>query len=176
LAASFVANPTGLAGLRVEEAESALLGPSVEFLLLKRLETRVHHCSQRNPITERLMNPLHSCVDNMLAIWNEPNLDRIRGRLEAALAPHIIFVDPTIETHGIDEFEQNVRGFRAKYPDAVIRRASGIDSHHNLHRYSWEISAKGKVVLVGFDVAEVDADGKVRRVLGFFAQLPGLSQ
>jgi hypothetical protein len=56
------------------------------------------------------------------------------------------------------------------------RRATGIDSHHNLHRYGWEISAGGKVMLVGFDVAETAADGMVSRVLGFFGQRPDLSQ
>jgi hypothetical protein len=115
-------------------------------------------------------------VDRMLAVWNERDLTRTRGHLEAALTPDVTFIDPTIETHGLGEFEDNVRDFRTKYPQAVIRRASGIDSHHNLHRYGWEISVAGKVFLVGFDVAETAEDGKVCRVLGFFGQLPSLSQ
>ena len=114
-------------------------------------------------------------IDNMLAAWNERDLSRVRGRFEAVLAPDIAFIDPTIETHGLDEFEENVRDFRSKYPQANIRRASGIDSHHNLHRYSWEIAIEAKVILVGFDVAETAEDGKVCRVLGFFGPLPQLN-
>ncbi len=113
-------------------------------------------------------------VDRMLAVWNELDVSRIRGHLEAALTPDISFIDPTIETHGIAEFEENVRDFRGKYPQAIIRRASAIDSHHNLHRYAWEISVQGKVVLVGFDVAQTAEDSKVCRVLGFFGPLPVL--
>jgi SnoaL-like domain len=115
-------------------------------------------------------------VDTMLAVWNERDLSRIRSHLEAALTADITFIDPTIETHGHGEFEQNVRNFRAKYPVAVIRRASGIDSHHKLHRYGWEITSDGKVALVGFDVAETAEDGKICRVLGFFGALPKLNQ
>jgi SnoaL-like domain len=115
-------------------------------------------------------------LDDMLAIWNERDLSRIRGHLEATLTPDVVFVDPTIETHGLDEFEQNVRDFRAKYPQASIKRASGIDSHHNLHRYGWEIAIAEKVFLVGFDVAETAESGKVCKVIGFFGPLPKLSQ
>lgn len=108
----------------------------------------------------------------MLEAWNETDPGRVRGHLEAALAADVVFVDPTIETRGIAEFERNVLDFRAKYPDAVLRRASGIDSHHGLHRYSWEIVVASKVILRGFDVAETDAEGLVKRVLGFFGPLP----
>jgi hypothetical protein len=114
--------------------------------------------------------------DHMLDAWNERDLGRLRGHLEAALAPDVVFIDPTIETHGLAEFEKNVRDFQAKYPQAEIRRASGIDSHHQIHRYSWEIVHGGKVFLLGFDVAETTAEGKVCKVLGFFGPLPGLER
>lgn len=110
--------------------------------------------------------------DAMLAAWNERDMSRVRGRLEQALAPEVVFIDPTIETRGIDEFERNVREFRAKFPRADLRRTSGVDSHHRLHRYSWEIVIDSKVILPGFDVTETRADGKVTRVLGFFGPLP----
>jgi hypothetical protein len=122
------------------------------------------------------MSTQFNSVDRMLAIWNERDLGQIRSRIEAALTPDVAFVDPTIETHGFNEFEANVCDFRTKYPQAVIRRASGIDSHHNLHRYGWEISAGGRVFLFGFDVAETAEDGRVSRVLGFFGPLASLSE
>lgn len=121
------------------------------------------------------MSAYPSSFDHMLAAWNERDLSRIRGFLEAALTPDVTFVDPTIETHGLAEFEENVRAFRAKYPKAALRRASDIDSHHNLSRYSWEILIDEKVVLLGFDVVETADDGRVRRVLGFFGPLPRLT-
>jgi hypothetical protein len=44
----------------------------------------------------------------------------------------------------------------------------------NLHRYTWQISMKGKPVLTGFDVSEQNAEGKICKVLGFFGPLPPL--
>jgi hypothetical protein len=48
-----------------------------------------------------------------------------------------------------------------------------VDTHHQLYRYAWAIHQNGKLVLPGFDVAEVDDSGRVTRVLGFFGPLPG---
>jgi hypothetical protein len=121
------------------------------------------------------MSPQFNSIDRMLAVWSERDLGQIRSLLEAAVSPEVAFIDPTTETHGLNEYEANVCDFRTKYPQAVIRHVSGIDSHHNLHRYGWDISAAGKVFLVGFDVAETAEDRRVCRVLGFFGQLPSLS-
>ncbi len=110
--------------------------------------------------------------DHMLAAWNELDTGKIRAHLDQALSPDVYFVDPSIETRGIDEFEANVRDFRAKYPDARCIRASGIDSHHRLYRYAWEIYRGQELFLPGFDVAEVDENGRVTVVQGFFGPLP----
>jgi hypothetical protein len=109
----------------------------------------------------------------MLAAWNDADPSKIRYHLEMALAPEIEFVDPSVETHGIDEFEVNVRNVQAALPGVEYSRTSGVDSHHGLHRYSWQISRDGEVLLPGFDVTSVDGQGKVTRVLGFFGPLPG---
>ena len=90
--------------------------------------------------------------DHMLAAWNELDTGKIRGHLEQALSPEIVFIDPSIETRGIGEFEENVRDFRGKFPDARCVRASGIDSHHRLYRYAWEIYRGDELMLPGFDV------------------------
>jgi hypothetical protein len=111
-------------------------------------------------------------LDHMLAAWNERDPAKVRGHLERALAPDAEFIDPSVETHGIDEFEANVLEVQAGIPGAVYSRTSGVDSHHRLHRYSWQISRDGEVLLSGADVTEVDAEGRVTRVLGFFGPLP----
>ena len=116
--------------------------------------------------------PYPESFDHMLAAWNERDPAKVRSHLERALAPEVEFIDPSVETHGIDEFEANVHDVQAGLAGADYSRTSGVDSHHRLHRYTWQISRDGEVVLAGFDVVEVDADRKVRRVLGFFGPLP----
>jgi hypothetical protein len=128
----------------------------------------------RNDSGETTMNPAHANLQQMLAIWNQRDLNKVRAQLEAVLAPEIEFIDPTIVTRGYDEFEANVRHFRGKYPIAEIQQASAIDSHHQVHRYHWAITANGKTMLEGFDVSETNDAGKVTRVLGFFGPVPKL--
>ncbi len=111
-------------------------------------------------------------LDNMLAAWNERDPDKVRGHLDKALAPGIEFIDPSITTRGIDEFEANVHDVHRSLPGAHYGRTSGVDSHNRLHRYTWQISRDGEIVMPGFDVTEVDEDGLVLRVLGFFGPLP----
>jgi hypothetical protein len=110
--------------------------------------------------------------DHMLAAWNEPDASKVRGHLERALAVDVRFVDPSVETHGIAEFEANVHAVHAQIPGAEYRRTSDVDSHHRVHRYSWEIRSGGELLLPGFDVTETDDDGKVVSVIGFFGPLP----
>jgi hypothetical protein len=111
-------------------------------------------------------------LDHMLAAWNERDPARVRGHLERALSPDVEFIDPSIETHGIDEFEANVHEVHSRIPGAEYSRTSAVDSHHSLHRYAWQIALDGEVVMPGFDVTEVDDDGRATRVLGFFGPLP----
>ena len=110
-------------------------------------------------------------LDHMLAAWNERDPARVRTHLERAVAPDVVFVDPSIDLQGIDDFEANVHEVHRQLPGAVYARTSAVDSHHGLHRYSWLISREGEEILPGFDVTEVGPDGKVMRVLGFFGPL-----
>jgi hypothetical protein len=81
-------------------------------------------------------------------------------------------LDPSIETHGLDEFEAEVHNAQAGLLGAEYSRTIGVDSHDGLHRYSWQISRDSEIVVTGFDVTEVEGEGKVTRVVGFFGPLP----
>ncbi len=111
-------------------------------------------------------------LDHMLAAWNERDPKRVRAHLEKALSPEVVFIDPSIVTRGIDEFEANVHEVHGRLPGADYLRASGVDHHHDVVRYAWEIRRDGELVLPGFDVTELDRVGQVVRVLGFFGPLP----
>ena len=44
-------------------------------------------------------------------------------------------------------------------------------------RFRWEmIDAEQRVVLDGFDIGELDTDGRLRRISDFFGNFPGLKQ
>lgn len=51
--------------------------------------------------------------------------------------------------------------------------AGAVDAHHDQARFTWELGPDGAdAVVVGFDVAQRDADGRLALVLGFLDRVP----
>lgn len=117
------------------------------------------------------MSTTPAALDHMLAAWNEVDPAKVRGHLDLALAPEVRFVDPSVDIIGIDAFEANVHHVHEQVPGAVYSRASEVDEQHGYHRYHWAIHLNGELVLAGFDVTHVNADGRVDEVIGFFGLL-----
>lgn len=110
-------------------------------------------------------------LDHMLAAWNEKDSKKIRDHLNAALDEEVHFVDPNYDIIGIEAFEAMVHAVQKKIPGAIYTHTSEFDSHHNLYRYYWAIHHNDKLIMPGFDVTEVDASGKITKVIGFFKEL-----
>jgi hypothetical protein len=111
---------------------------------------------------------------NTLAVWNERDLNQIRTHIDETIAENAVFADPTNFIHGRDDFEKMVKEFRLKHPESIIKRTSGIDSHNNRSRYSWGIYVGEALVFKGIDFVQLDENGLVERVDGFFGDLPPL--
>ena len=111
-------------------------------------------------------------LQRMLAMWNERDVEKVRGYIDQIFAEDVCFIDPGNSIVGHDAFETMVRAFRARFPDADLSHSSGLDEHHGLVRYHWEIHQNGELLMPGFDVAEIDSEGRVSRVLGFFGPIP----
>jgi hypothetical protein len=114
-----------------------------------------------------------AALDSYFAAWNAPDAAAIRRHLADAFGEHTRYVDPHRRATGIDEFAACLQAFRAESPDATITWASGVDSHHQLHRYAWELRS-GARRLSGYDVVELNAAGRIDTVLSFFGPLPAL--
>jgi hypothetical protein len=117
-----------------------------------------------------------AALDRMLAAWNERDPGKIRGHLDAALAPEVEFCDPQHHIVGIDRFEAMVREFRAAIPNANCLRTSALDGHHDRVRYTWEVRDGETLLVPGFDVTTVAEDGSVLRVDGFFGPFVALPE
>lgn len=118
------------------------------------------------------MTQIPEVLEQMMSMWNEKDLNRIPDHVEAIFSEKVAFIDPANSIIGHDAFVSMVKEFRTKFPDAICSRASGVDSHHGLHRYHWEIHRGDELLLEGFDVTEIDDQGRVSRVEGFFGPIP----
>ena len=120
------------------------------------------------------MKQIPNAFTNMLAVWNERDLAQIRTHIDKSIAENVVFADPSNFIQGRDAFAKMIKEFRLKFPESVVKRTSGIDSHNNRYRYSWEIHDGQKVFVNGTDFVQLDENGLVDRVDGFFGDLPPL--
>jgi hypothetical protein len=65
-------------------------------------------------------------------------------------------------------------GVREQFPGLVFKLLGDIDAHHNVARFGWELVPEGggESLVVGFDVAVVADDGRLRHVYGFLDKVP----
>lgn len=113
-----------------------------------------------------------TAIDHHLAAYTEPDADRRRALIEQAWAADGRLLDPPLTGEGHDGIAAAAQALLTQYPGHVFRRTSEVDEHHGTARYSWQlVSPDGDPVLDGLDVADLDADGRLRRVVGFFGEL-----
>ena len=105
------------------------------------------------------------------AMWNEPDVERVRHHLDQAVTPGVEWTDPMHAHVGRDALEENVRTLRTDKPEYRFVIGSLFDGHHNLCRYEWHMMRKHRVLLRGLDVVTFAADGLIGRVDGFFGEL-----
>lgn len=123
------------------------------------------------------MTTLPDCFSKMLAAWNEYDPVELRRLVEAALTEDVEFTDPNYQITGIDAFIDQVNEFRAEAGKVRLMPTSAVDLHHDRARYSWVVLYPDGTRFEGFDAVALDlAQGKIRRIDGFFGPLPAVQK
>ena len=111
-------------------------------------------------------------IDTHLDAYTETDADRRRALIEQAWAVDGHLLDPPLTGEGHEGIFAAADALLSQFPGHAFRRASAVDEHHGTARYSWQlVGPEGDVVLTGLDVADLDQDGRLRRVVGFFGEL-----
>jgi hypothetical protein len=112
-------------------------------------------------------------VDTYTRAWAEPDRAARRALLERCWAVDGVYCDPLGQVTGRDGLDEHITGFQAAQPGARFEVVSGIDEHDGYLRFAWQMrAADGSVAAVGTDFGELDGDGVLRRIIGFFGPLP----
>ena len=78
-----------------------------------------------------------------------------------------------LEAEGHAAISEMVAGVQAKFPGHRFRRRSGVDTHHDQLRFAWDlVNPEGTVVVAGLDIGALASDGRLRRITGFFGEVP----
>lgn len=119
------------------------------------------------------MTDITTTVDTYLSAWSEPDPARRAELIASVWTEDGRLVDPPLSGEGHDGISAMAEALQQHYAGHRFRRTSGIDAHHDHLRFAWElVGPDGQVALTGLDVAQVGDDGRLRRVTGFFGELP----
>jgi len=119
------------------------------------------------------MNDLTDTIDTYLAAWNEPDAARRSELVAQVWTSDGQLIDPPLAAAGHDGIGDMHAALQQQFAGHRFRRASGIDAHHGHLRFGWElVGPDGSVAVSGLDVGELADDGRLRRITGFFGELP----
>jgi hypothetical protein len=120
------------------------------------------------------MTDVNPVIDRYIAIWNETDPARRRDLIGRTWADDASYVDPLFVADGPDAIDAAVAAAQSQFPGYSVRLAGPVDAHHNLARFTWELTpgADQDALVVGFDVAVLAPDGRLQTVHGFLDKVP----
>lgn len=120
-------------------------------------------------MTQATSGGLASLVDAYCKVWSEPDPDRRRLQLASIWAPDATYTDPAVHTASSDELLEHISKVLTRRPGARVERTSHVDEHHGCARFAWHVvQADGSSLPEGIDFLEINGDGKIQRIVGFF--------
>src|SRR4051812_4800719 len=129
-----------------------------------------------NDTNTETVTALEAVVDANLTAYGEPDADRRSAMIADSWASDGRLIDPPLDGRGHDGIDAMFVAVQGMFAGHSFRRTTAIDAHHDRARYGWELVAPdGTVALAGVDYAEVDDDGKLRTITGFFGELPPIA-
>jgi ketosteroid isomerase-like protein len=120
------------------------------------------------------MNEAADLVQRYLETWNETDPDRRLAAIEQVWADEATYVDPLANVTWRTQISNLIGAVQQQIPGHVFRLRDGVDAHHNIARFGWELvpADGGESVVEGFDVAVTRDDGRIGSVLGFLDKAP----
>ena len=117
------------------------------------------------------MKDLTETIDTYLEAYGETDPTRRATLIAQAWATDGKLIDPPLDAAGHDGIDGMFVAVQGQFPGHTFRRSTELDAHHGFARYGWQlVAADGSVTLAGTDIAEVDDNGRLVRVTGFFGE------
>lgn len=119
------------------------------------------------------MSDVTELVQRYLAAWNETDAAARRAVLADVFAEDAVYTDPLASVRGRDGLDATIAAVQAQFGGLVFSLGGAVDAHHDIARFTWHLGPEGgEPVVIGFDVAVIGEDGRIRQVLGFLDKVP----
>jgi hypothetical protein len=113
-------------------------------------------------------------VDRYLQVWNETDPGARAAAAARVLTDEVSYVDPLMALTGRQALVDAIGAVHGQFPGFVFRPAAAADGHHDQVRFAWTLGPEGaaEAPVAGFDVAVLDASGRISAVHGFLDRVP----
>ncbi|AGZ40461.1 nuclear transport factor 2 family protein [Actinoplanes friuliensis] len=119
------------------------------------------------------MTTFDTTVQRYLDVWNTTDPAERLSRITEVFTPDVRYVDPLAAVEGHEALNQLIGAAQGQFPGMVFTPGGPSDAHHDQARFTWQLGpAGGEALVIGFDVAELGSDGRIRTVLGFLDRVP----
>lgn len=123
------------------------------------------------------MNAITPLVDGWRAAYVDPDAARRLAVIRDSWSLDGRLVEPPLEARGHQGISDLAATLQSQFPGHRFERSTAIDAHHQFLRYGWKLlDPNGAAVLEGMDAMELDVDGRIARVVGFFGAQPAALQ
>ena len=103
------------------------------------------------------------------AAWLETEPGRRMALLEIAWAPDAVYSDPVDHVTGREALAAHVAATQEMLPGGRVEVTSEPVRHHDSAFFRWTmVDASGSPALTGWDVVQLDDEGRISRLTGFF--------
>lgn len=115
-----------------------------------------------------------NAVARYFEAWNAAEPEALAKTVAAAWTADGSYTDPLADVRGHEAIAAVITAAHAQFPGFAFRLAGAVDGHHDTARFSWELvsEADGSAPVAGSDVITLDAEGRIRTVLGFLDRVP----
>ena len=116
---------------------------------------------------------MNDLIERYLACWNETEPAARRKLIDDLWVEDASYIDPMAEAHGRDAIDATIAAVQGQFPGLVFTPVGSVDAHHRQARFTWGLGPAGvEPIVIGFDVAVTDGDGRLTTVLGFLDKVP----
>ena len=116
---------------------------------------------------------MQEIAEQYIECWNQTDPQRRRELIDQVWAADASYTDPLADVRGREAIDAVIAAAQRQFAGLAFSLGGPVDANHNQARFTWHLGPHGgEPLVIGFDVAVLDASGQIQAVLGILDKVP----